>query len=369
MGDAREADPGPQRGLSGGVGQERRGPVPGWLGVLAEPIYRAAISRRNAAFDAGRGVTKLDVPVISVGNLSVGGTGKTPMVMHIVGLLLRAGRKPCIAMRGYAGAGRVGGRRGGDEADAYQRVFGGGVPIVAQPDRIAGLREVMGNREAIDCVVLDDGFQHRKIARDLDIVLVDATRPPSGDRLLPAGWLREPVRSLRRASAVVITHAECASAGELSALKTFVGKEHGRGVLAVTRHLWTGLASSRMGEEVVLPLDALAGRKMFACCAIGNPAAFVRTLEMTATGVGGRVAGRMVLKDHDPFAAGTVGRLKEEARRAGADAIVVTDKDWSKLRWAEMPIEVLRPVLTMAFDEGAEGLERAVLGVAGGWGK
>lgn len=345
----------------------RRGPVPLWFGRIVEPIYAAAVSRRNASFDSGRGITKLDVPVISVGNLTVGGTGKTPMVMHIVGLLLQAGRSPCIAMRGYRGRGAA----GSDEADSYRRVFPD-VPVVAQADRIAGVRAVMQaadpSRAPINCVVLDDGFQHRRLARDLDIVLVDASRPVEHDRLLPSGWLREPVRNLKRASEVVITHAEQVSREQLGAIESSIQREHGQQPIAVTSHMWTGLIEGDADNRPRLPLDALLKRRVVACCAIGNPDAFVRSLENNCPSAGeSGVVGRMILPDHDPFDAATVDRLIALAKNKQAEAIVVTDKDWSKLRRiapGRWPCRVLRPVLELSFDRGGAEFERRVLAAA-----
>src|SRR4051794_5329108 len=161
----------------GAEGRARRGPVAGPVGAALAAVYSWEIGRRNRRYDAGRGVVRFDRPVISVGNLSVGGTGKTPMVAHIVGVLLQAGHTPAIAMRGY-GSKASGGRS--DEAEEYRRKFPG-VPVLARPDRTLALIEQFarehddaGGRQS-DVVVLDDGFQHRKIARDLDIVLVDAS--------------------------------------------------------------------------------------------------------------------------------------------------------------------------------------------------
>jgi tetraacyldisaccharide 4'-kinase len=350
----------------GDADSARPGPVPLWFGRLVEPLYAAAISRRNAQFDAGRGVTRLEVPVISVGNLTVGGTGKTPMVMHIVGVLLRAGRSPCIAMRGYRGS-KLG---GSDEADMYRRALPR-VPVVAQTDRIAGIQNVMQavdpTRAPIDCVVLDDGFQHRRIARDLDIVLVDASRPIERDRLLPAGWLREPVRNLKRASAVVITHAEQVNPAGLSSLESSIEREHGQRPIAITRHMWTGVVQGE-GDQPRRPLDALLGRRVIACCAIGNPDAFLRSLENNCPFDGKNgVVGRLILPDHDAFASETLERLIALAKSQRADAIVVTDKDWSKLRRVPQerwPCPVLRPVLELSFDRGAGEFEARVLAAA-----
>lgn len=344
--------------------RRRVGPVPRWLGAALAPIYRAEVNRRNRRYDHGIGVTRLEIPVISVGNLSVGGTGKTPMVMHLVAMLLRAGRRPCIAMRGY----RKPGSGEADETDAYRREFPE-VPIVAQPDRLAGLRRLLsqsGANARPDCVVLDDGFQHRRIARDLDIVLIDASRSPFIDRVLPAGWLREPVEGLARADLVVLTHVELVDGAVIGSIDAGVRNlRGGRGLDAATRHLWTGLIEGDAGR--VRPLDALLGARVVASCAIGNPAGFLHSLRQTL-GEAGELAGTLVLPDHDPYGREVVLTLARLASETRAGMIVVTDKDWSKLRrypaetWGGVPI--IRPRLAMAFERGAPGLEARVLEAA-----
>ena len=338
----------------------RRGPVPGVLGRLASAVYGVAIRTRNARFDRGAGVTRLDRPVISVGNLSVGGTGKTPVVLHLVRALTRAGHRPAIAMRGYGAP--AGDGLSSDEARAYRREVPE-VPVVAQRDRVAGLRALFaeGRGRRIDCVVLDDGFQHRLLARELDIVLVDATRDPFLDRLLPAGWLREPTASLRRAHALVMTHAESVGSEVLERMGALLEGCAGGVPRTTCRHEWSSLARTLAGTEAMLPRTWLRGKRTFAACAIGNPGPFLRAAE---EGVGGSLAGSMVLRDHDPFEARTVERLIARVREAGAEALLVTEKDWSKLsrvgaaRW---PCAVVRPRLELTFDAAGAALEAAVL--------
>ncbi len=351
--------------------QRRRGPLP-VIGRAIEPVYRWVVARKNARFDAGVGVRRFDVPVISIGNLSVGGTGKTPLVMHALRTLMQAGRRPCVAMRGYS----KGGDGAPDETDAYARAFPG-MPIVAQADRIAGLERLLGSgREdatrsvavpKADCIVLDDGFQHRQIARDVDVVLVDATRSRSvfTDRCLPAGWLREPVESLRRASIVVLTHAELASPEWIGGLKREIGARTSAPV-AVTRHVWTGLRQRIGGEDRMLPLDVLIGKSVTGCCAIGHPSAFAASLERVVNGPNPETdrVGMLALPDHDPFGPARVKALAEMARVCKAAFIVVTDKDWSKLRGlpdSTWPCPVVRPELAVVFDEGREVFEGMVV--------
>jgi tetraacyldisaccharide 4'-kinase len=224
-----------------------------------------------------------------------------------------------------------------------------------------------------DCIVLDDGFQHRQIARDLDIVLIDATRNPFADRLLPAGWLREPVSSLARAGAVVLTHGESAPSAKLTAIECAVARIRGNqpagGVDALASHAWSSLSvreSQGDADDVDHPVAWLAGRRVLAVCAIGNPAAFVSQVR-SATGV--PLADQVVLRDHDPYSAPTIRRIIDAARRTDAQAIVTTDKDWSKLRHVKQdgaplwPCPVARPCLIMDFARGGEELRQRVLAV------
>src|SRR5690606_38212888 len=149
-------------------------------------------------------------------------------------------------------------------------------------------------RERVDCVVLDDGFQHRRLARDLDIVLIDASRSPFEDRLLPAGWLREPVESLRRADAIVLTHAELVTKEGIAALQGRIVRLLGRRAIAVTRHLWTGLrvaeprrveagagaeAGDRPWANQLRAVDYLADKRAVVVCAIGSPEGFLSAAE------------------------------------------------------------------------------------------
>lgn len=337
----------------------RRPPLPyplGWFGAL---FYALAIRRINRRFDAGKGVVTLDRPVISVGNLSVGGTGKTPMVMHVLRTLSEARVRPCVAMRGYAS---VDGRS--DEADELSRAFPA-VPIVVGSNRAASLISFFGTRagEGVECVVLDDGFQHRQLARQLDIVLIDATRDPFRDELLPAGWLREPVGSLRRAHAVVITHAESALASEVAALRQRVVDLHPGAIVGVCRHDWRALAVVEAGREREEAVEWLGGKRVVAVCAIGNPEPFVEGVRRATKSDVASIA----LRDHDPFGRGTVERVLRALRDARAEAMVVTEKDWSKLRrWpaSTWPCAVVRARLGLVFDAGDVELGRLIVQAA-----
>jgi len=347
-----------------------RAPVPGIPGRALAWVYARIIAARNRRFDARRGVVEVDRPVISIGNLSTGGTGKTPLVSHLTALLIRHGHTPCIAMRGYgspAGQGLM-----SDEALIYKEACPG-VQIVAQPNRLEGLLDVFASPsgEAVDVVLLDDGFQHRQLARSLDIVVIDATRSPFEDRLLPAGHLRESPAALRRAHAVVITHAASISSASRSTLLAHIRAVHPAIEISLAVHAWNGFnTTDPSGESRFTPSASFAGARIFAACAIGNPSPFLAQAAAVGSGERGRVltlAGQLALPDHDPFAEATVQRLIRMAQEAHAQVIIITAKDWTKLgrvapaRW---PCPVARPNLVIEFQEGQDRLEHSVLRAA-----
>jgi tetraacyldisaccharide 4'-kinase len=327
------------------------------LGPILSRAYGLVIARKNQAFDAGQGVARLGLPVISVGNLSVGGTGKTPMVETIVRLLRENGHHPCIAMRGYKSAGGL-----SDEAATYRAAFAD-VPIVAQPDRTAGLRRLLDANEGkgIRTIVLDDGFQHRQIERDLDLVLIDATRSPFEDHLLPTGWLRESPGSLARADAVIVTRADQAPQEARDRLADQIALVHKKPPLAFTQHAWQAIESNR--GDAPKPVESLRDRRVLLVCAIGNPQAFVDQ----ARQFGADVADTILLRDHDPYANRTINRITAAASKHDVDAILVTEKDWMKLRAvpsSRWSVPVLWPRLGIAFSTGQSAFETAVLSTA-----
>lgn len=345
----------------------RLGPAGTLLGRVAEPFYRAAVALRNRGFDRGRGVHGLPVPVISVGNLTVGGTGKSPMAAWIVRQIQHAGSRPAVAMRGY-------GARAGlsDEAEEY-RLSLPGVPVAVGADRLSAIRAMFattsgdGGGRGVECIVLDDGFQHRRLRRDLDIVLIDATRDILSNRLLPAGWLREPLESLRRAHTVVLTHMEAADERLVDRLIHRIRAAGGPADPARCRHEWAGLDGLRGtdGDTTVW----LRGKRVLSLCAIGNPRPFLARVRREVGGDAGEVVGEVVLPDHDPFREGAVAQIIAQARRLDVQAIVATNKDWAKLRSVppdRWPCPVVRPRLTMLFDHGEAQLRARVASVLRG---
>lgn len=330
-----------------------------FVGPIANPAYSAAVALRNARFDAGKGVRRLPVPVISIGNLSTGGTGKTPMVAWAVRTLLSAGLKPAVAMRGYKPGGSHG--QDADEAEEYRRTLPG-VPVVAQPDRFGGLRKLLDSGEGagVQCVVLDDGFQHRQLHRDVDIVLLDATRDPFMDRILPGGDLREPVESLSRATAVVVTHAESADRADVARMIDRAREINPRLLVGVAEHRWDRLTLAHGGGEDVQPPEWLKNKMVLGLCAIGNPGPFLVMLSRA-----GAVVQPMILPDHDPYKPVTVARAVEAARRARVDAIAITEKDWAKLSLLPAdtwPAPIVRPRLVMGLSESESEIAALITG-------
>ncbi|MFO0827007.1 MAG: tetraacyldisaccharide 4'-kinase [Phycisphaerales bacterium] len=332
----------------------RAGPLGAFGAVALRPAswtFGAAVALRNARFDRGAGVRRLPIPVISIGNLTVGGTGKTPMVAHVVDLLRRAGHRPAIAMRGYAA--RPG--ETSDEAREYA-VAVPGTSVIADPDRYAAVSRFLAQRpDAIDCAVLDDGFQHRALARDLDVVLVDATRPALDGPLLPAGWLREPASGLRRASAVVVTRADRVD----EALARRIAELHGRPPIAWCRHAWRGVSVHARGAVEPHDVAWLRGKRVLGVFGVGNPSSVRAEFERA----GATVVVDAAVGDHARHSARDLARWAARVRGEGLDAIVTTRKDWSKLAplaSRETPTIVV-PELAIEFTGGEAEFSRLVL--------
>jgi len=330
------------------------------LGPLAAAFYRRAVEARNRRFEAGNHATRLPLPVVSVGNLSVGGTGKTPMVRWVVLRLQERGRRPIIAMRGYKA--RPGGKS--DEQLEHETRLPE-TPVIAHPKRAEAVRAFLDTRRdagPFDCCVLDDGFQHRQVARDLDIVLIEATRSPFEDRLLPAGTLREPVENLARADAVVLTGADLRDEARLDLLRIRIGKHHGRPPIASFRHVWTKLRVFSAGKEHEEIVPQLARRRLLALCAIAHPERFLDQIELH----GGIIVESVTLPDHARYDDRLLRRMIRKAGQLAVEAMITTEKDWMKLR--ESPVlreasadtPVIRPELEIEPIEGEAALTEMI---------
>ena len=293
----------------------------------AEPFYGFIAASRNWLFDTGvKRSHRLPRPVVSVGNLTTGGTGKTPVVRWVAQRLRDHGRRVAIVARGY------GARPGqlGDEQLMLRRLLNeegthNPVTVIANPDRGAAAERLLRERPEVDAFVLADAFQHRRLARDLDIVLVNATNPFGYGRLLPRGMLREPMAAFRRAGAVVISHADQVPAVELEAIESRIRGVNPSVPVFPAAHEHAALHVDAGGET--RPLDALRGVSWFAACGIGDPETFARQLRS----VGGRCAGHRWYADHHRYTKDDVADVRRAARAAGADVLVTTEKDWAKM--------------------------------------
>jgi tetraacyldisaccharide 4'-kinase len=304
------------RGESRGVG-----PALGRFGLqLASLPYGLAVRVRNGLFAGGwRTVYRADVPVVSVGNLTAGGTGKTPCVEYVAGFYRGDERRVAVLSRGY---GSAGGRN--DEALVLEENLPD-VPHLQGVDRVALARTAVEELES-EVLVLDDGFQHRRLARDLDLVLIDATEPWGYGYLLPRGLLREPRSSLRRAGLVVLTRCDQAGAERVAALRREVRRYAPAVPVVETEHGPVELVNSGRG---VAPLDELRGRPVAAFCGIGNPEAFRRTL----ADLGADVRLFRAYPDHHPYGRSDVESLRAWLQELPAGGLAVTtQKDLVKLR-------------------------------------
>lgn len=316
---------------------------------LLEPPYRLVVSLRNVSFDRGwRQPRKLPRPVISIGNLTAGGTGKTPMVIDLARKLQAVGYRPAVLLRGYKGH-----RTGSDEAAVLRSELGSQVPIGVNADRAKSAHAILETCPAVTLFLLDDGFQHRQIHRDVNIVLISATCPFGYNHVLPRGLLREDPEGLRRADAVIVTHADEISSQDRQDLDDRLKKLAGQGVLAHVAHRWVGL---RDRHDASHPLEELRDCSAMGVCGIGDPASFLGALRRHAA----RLTAQHVFPDHHRYSAAEVTALLACARDAGA-AVVLTEKDWVKWRAllpqavAEGPLPpIYRPRLEIAWLDGAE---------------
>lgn len=318
--------------------KEEAGHVGTLASVVAAPfemLYRTGVAVRNRRYEHGKGVERVDIPVVSVGNLTVGGTGKTPFSSWIVRLLVGEGARPVLLARGY----------GEDELQLH-REWNPSVPVLAGASRAPLAREAA--RRGADVAVLDDGFQHRGLARTIDIVLLAAEDPFPG-ALLPRGPYREPVHALARAHGVVVVRrtATRARAGALASMVRMSWPHLRVGLAALVPGEWRDLVGRPTGE----PKGAL-----MAAAAVARPEDFrVQASEAT-----GQDVPLVPFPDHHLYSERDARGLRA---RAGSRTLVVTEKDAVKLRTFESilgPVHVLTQALR--WEEGEESVRDLILG-------
>ena len=305
------------------------------IGLLTPLSYIYAVVLKTRGWLYDRGIFKqrqLPCPVISVGNIVAGGTGKTPGVIWIAKYLQNEGFQVGILLRGYGREDRHStlvvsdGKRvltplaeSGDEAGMIARKLPG-VPVVVGRDRYtAGIEVIQLWKHTNGVLILDDGFQRRQLARDLDILTIDSTQPFGTGKLLPAGTLREPKPALKRADILLLTRTDQA-AGSINFEQFGQGKQ-----VCQTCHQPTRLYQLSTGEECVLYL--LNGQHILAVCGIGNPEAFAGTLRQFEP----KAVELLAFPDHHRYSLADLNAITARARDIGANIVVTTEKDAQKL--------------------------------------
>lgn len=288
-------------------------------------FYGFIMRIRNTLYD--KGILKISSaakPVISIGNITVGGTGKTPLVIRLCRMFQQSGHKVGILTRGYKSSRIAKGDitvwidEPGILAEGCE-----GAGIIVNSDRVAGAKEAVAKFGA-DILIMDDGFQHRRLAREVDIVTIDATEPFGYGRLIPGGLLREPISSLRRADAVIVNRCEQVEEERLGQIEEVVLQVKPNMIIARSVYEGTGL---KLKDGSELKVKALEGKKLFAFCGIGNPSAFERTL----ADAGAKISGFRIFNDHHLYDDDDVSEIVQAGVQSRAEMIVTTKKDWLKI--------------------------------------
>lgn len=314
--------------------------------TVLEAIYAPVVALRNCWYDFVPGAARrVDVPVVSVGNVTMGGTGKTPLTAAIVERAVSRGVKTAIISRGYhARPGEL-----NDEGKELTTRIPDCV-YVQNPKRAQAAAELCALEESSrpQLIVLDDGFQHRRLARQLDVVLVDALNPFGYNRICPRGFLRESLYSLRRAQCVVITRADRVEESDLKRIEETVLSYNRDLVLARACHR-PGLLRRLSGQTE--PLSAVAGKRVMAFCGLGNPDAFRQTAESLDCSV----VEFKAYPDHYLYSESDEKEITALAEQAQADAVVCTMKDFVKLSGTvTQSVPVYGIEIDMAFLSGEE---------------
>lgn len=292
-------------------------------------VYAFVIRIRNFMYCKGWLKTNhMEEPVISIGNITTGGTGKTPLVIWLCNLLAEKDISCAILTRGYK-----------TTKDSILKVqscrdepalLDENCPdarVVINPNRLEGAVDAV-NLFGAKVLVLDDGFQHRRLGRDLDIVTIDATEPFGYDKVLPAGLLREPLSALKRTDAVVVTRCDQITMEQLAQLEEkllTINRD-----LIIARSLHTPVCV-KSPEDNEISLDELKEKNVFAFCGIGNPKAFLNTVRK----LGANLVGSRLFNDHHYYKEACLKTIYEQAQQAGADLILTTQKDWTKINLPE----------------------------------
>jgi len=289
---------------------------------LASLPYGVAIAVRNSRFDrAETEIHHADVSVISIGNLTTGGTGKTPLVRYVARYFRDSEVRVSIVSRGF------GAKPGVENDEAMELAWSlPDVPHVQDADRVEAARIATEELET-ELILMDDGFQHRRLHRDLDVVVIDATNPFGFDAMLPRGLLREPISSLRRAQVVVLSRSDLVDQATRIGIRDRVQKHAPEALWSEATHAPTALLS---WPDTTRTVDTIRGKKVVTVSAIGNPDAFAATV----TRCGAEVVASKSLPDHDGYDRETVNGIQNWLKTFGDTSIdvICTHKDLVKLQ-------------------------------------
>ena len=320
------------------IGRGKRARLYRALLAPAEAIYAAVIVTRGKLYDWKIfRAAEFSVPVLSIGNLSVGGTGKTPVAAWFARRFSEKGAAPAIVLRGY----------GGDEIVVHERL-NAGIPVIAVADRVRGIREAIA--QGVDVVILDDAFQHRRARRDADVLLVNADAWNGRLRLLPAGPWREPLRAARRATLVIVTR-KTADQSAVADVKRALAHAAPRVPVSVAHLAPSQLESTATGQS--LPLHVLQGADLTAIAAVAQPESFFKQLTEL-----GAVVRPFSFPDHHAFTRAEARTLAAEANNS--DFVVCTLKDAVKLEslWPAEAGSLWYVSQRLRIEDGQEQIDR-----------
>lgn len=323
--------------------------------AIGEIPYAIATSIRNWRYDRGRSeVCRCEAAVISIGNLTTGGTGKTPLVRYVARLLRDHDYRVALVSRGYGAV------DGANNDEAMELAWAlPDVPHLQNADRVASatiaVEELMSQ-----VILMDDGFQHRRLHRDLDIVVIDATCPFGFEHQLPRGLLRESPRGLRRAGVAILSRGDAVDAAARDAIRGRVKKIAPEITWAESVHRPTGLL---VWPDRIAPLDSLNGQSVVVLSAIGNPEAFIRTVE----NCGATVVEAITLGDHDAYGPQRMTEIRERVSELGDQVtrVVCTHKDLVKIQTDRIGgKEVATLLIELEITAGKEAFDHAILASA-----
>ena len=346
--------------------------VQGALLPLSGIYGTAALLRRKIYTARVRETKRLPCPTISIGNMTTGGTGKTPMTIYLAGLLQNAGLNPLIVSRGYRGSASAEGGIVSDGRDILMDAGRSGDEPLLMAERLTGVPVAVGRKryaiamEAIgrfspDVILLDDGFQHFQLARDIDIVLLDYTRPFGNNRLLPAGTLREPPTVIRLADIVVFTRADNPGRPHHHNLQKIVGDKP----VFYARH--EPIIIHRIAGDAVKTaadgqagIDALADHRAYIFCGLADN----RTFLEGARRLSAEIAGHWFFRDHHAYTPADLAGIFRRARECRADIMLTSGKDYVKFRERMppgLPCELVVIDAAISISDRADGFEKLIL--------